>query len=115
MHGRHDSAIAHYALVATQGLLADLCQCCKRELICICCKYSLFHPCLITPFCHTLQCRLPGAGGTWMVVEGGMGVVTQQLATAAMHAGAQIHTASPVHKIEVQDGQATGGQCIADS
>jgi hypothetical protein len=29
-----------------------------------------------------LQCRLPNSGGTWMVVEGGMGVVTQQLATA---------------------------------
>lgn len=44
-----------------------------------------------------------------MVVEGGMGVVTQRLATAAMQAGAKIHTASPVQKIEVQDGRATGG------
>lgn len=43
-----------------------------------------------------------------MVVEGGMGVVTQGLATAAMQAGAAIHTASPVQQIEVQDGQATG-------
>jgi hypothetical protein len=24
------------------------------------------------------MCRLPGSGGTWMVVEGGMGSVTQQ-------------------------------------
>ena len=43
-----------------------------------------------------------------MVVEGGMGVVTQQLATKAMTAGAAIHTATPVKRIEVQDGRATG-------
>jgi hypothetical protein len=55
-----------------------------------------------------LQCRLPGSGGTWMVVEGGMGVVTQQLAARAMAAGAAIHTASPVKRVEVQGGQATG-------
>lgn len=55
-----------------------------------------------------LQCRLPGSDGTWMVVEGGMGVVTQQLATKAMAAGARIHTAAPVKRVEVQGGQATG-------
>ena len=43
-----------------------------------------------------------------MVVEGGMGVVTQRLATAAMKAGAAIHTARPVQRVEVQDGRATG-------
>jgi hypothetical protein len=37
-----------------------------------------------------------------------MGVVTQRLAAAAMAAGASIHTACPVARIEVQDGQATG-------
>jgi hypothetical protein len=26
-----------------------------------------------------LQCRLPNSGGTWMVVEGSMGVVTQHI------------------------------------
>lgn len=54
------------------------------------------------------MCRLPGSGGTWMVVEGGMGVVTQRLAAAAMQAGARIHTGAPVSSIEVQDGCATG-------
>lgn len=29
------------------------------------------------------QCRLPGAEGTWMVVRGGMGTVTSQLAQAS--------------------------------
>lgn len=38
------------------------------------------------------MCRLPGSDGTWMVCEGGMGVVTQRLAAAAMRAGATIHT-----------------------
>lgn len=48
-----------------------------------------------------------------MVVEGGMGVVTQQLATMAMAAGARIHTASPVRRIEVESGggAATGLSC----
>lgn len=55
-----------------------------------------------------LQCRLPGSDGTWMVVEGGMGTVTQRLASAAMEAGAQIHTAAPVTQIEVQGGVAKG-------
>lgn len=54
------------------------------------------------------MCRLPGSGGTWMVVEGGMGVVTQQLATQALAAGAAIHTAAPVKRVEVQRGTATG-------
>jgi phytoene dehydrogenase-like protein len=43
-----------------------------------------------------------------MVVEGGMGVVTQQLAAAARQAGAHIHTGAAVQSIEVQDGRATG-------
>src|SRR5690606_8990332 len=32
------------------------------------------------------MCRLPGADGTWMMVQGGMGTVTQQLAEAAQKA-----------------------------
>jgi phytoene dehydrogenase-like protein len=47
-----------------------------------------------------------------MVVEGGMGVVTQQLATQALAAGAAIHTAAPVKRVEVQGGTATGG-CVS--
>lgn len=45
-----------------------------------------------------------------MVVEGGMGVVTQQLAAAARQAGAHVHTGAAVQSIEVQDGRATGVQ-----
>ncbi len=46
------------------------------------------------------MCRLPGSGGTWMVVEGGMGTVTRQLLGAAREAGALLLTASPVVAIE---------------
>ena len=35
------------------------------------------------------MCRLPGAGGTWMVVRGGMGTVTSRLASLAAAAGAR--------------------------
>lgn len=54
------------------------------------------------------MCRLEGAAGTWMVVAGGMGTVTQRLATAAMQAGAKIHTGRPVDRILLEDGAAAG-------
>src|SRR5207245_7130422 len=38
------------------------------------------------------MCRLPGSDGTWMIVRGGMGTVTQTLAGAARQAGAMIET-----------------------
>ena len=37
-------------------------------------------------------CRLPSSDGTWMVVKGGMGTVTQQLGLAAQAAGVKIET-----------------------
>ncbi len=37
-------------------------------------------------FIHNM-CRLPGADGTWMIVKGGMGSVTQVLAAAAKKVG----------------------------
>lgn len=43
-----------------------------------------------------------------MVVEGGMGTVTQTLAAAAMAAGATIHTSSPVAAIKTSGGAASG-------
>lgn len=54
------------------------------------------------------MCRLPGSGGTWMVVEGGMGRVTSELARLATEAGATILAESPVEHITVRNGQATG-------
>ena len=57
-----------------------------------------------------MQCRLPGADGTWMVVEGGMGTVTQRLADAAQKAGAVIKTNSQVDRILIDDNIARGVQ-----
>ncbi|MEP6696104.1 MAG: NAD(P)/FAD-dependent oxidoreductase [Pseudonocardiales bacterium] len=54
------------------------------------------------------MCRLPGSGGTWMAVRGGMGTVTQALAAAASAAGATIRCACPVASITVSDGAAAG-------
>jgi phytoene dehydrogenase-like protein len=54
------------------------------------------------------MCRLPGAGGTWMVVRGGMGTVTQSLAAKALEAGAVIRTQVAVDRILV-DGRCAAG------
>ncbi len=54
------------------------------------------------------MCRLPGSGGTWMIVEGGMGTVTQGLAKLAREAGATIRTGAKVAKILTQGGAVRG-------
>jgi phytoene dehydrogenase-like protein len=59
------------------------------------------------------MCRLPGAGGTWMIVRGGMGTVSGRLADAARAAGAQIVTEAPAERITftgpVADGVVVAG------
>lgn len=52
--------------------------------------------------------RLPGSGGTWMIVRGGMGTVTAALADAARRAGARIRTGEPVRMIETTGAEVTG-------
>jgi len=54
------------------------------------------------------MCRLPGSDGTWMIVKGGMGMVTKILADAAQKSGAEIITGKKVNSIDVQDGATTG-------
>jgi phytoene dehydrogenase-like protein len=54
------------------------------------------------------MCRLPGADGTWMIAQGGMGTVSRTFADAARRAGAQIHVGSPVSAVTVANGAATG-------
>jgi len=54
------------------------------------------------------MCRLPGSDGTWMIVKGGMGTVTQRLASAAREAGARIETGRGVDAITSERGVATG-------
>jgi phytoene dehydrogenase-like protein len=54
------------------------------------------------------MCRLPGADGTWMIVQGGMGTVTQRLAAAARAAGARIETGRAVLSIGTDGGAVRG-------
>ncbi len=48
------------------------------------------------------MCRLPGSDGTWMVVRGGMGTVTQRLARRAIEEGVRIRTGEKVISIETR-------------
>jgi phytoene dehydrogenase-like protein len=50
------------------------------------------------------MCRLPGSDGTWMIVEGGMGTITQRFAAAARAAGATIEVNAKVTSIESEGG-----------
>src|SRR3984893_4603553 len=54
------------------------------------------------------MCRLPGSDGTWMIVQGGMGTVTQRLAAAAREAGARIETGRGVQQISSEKGVVQG-------
>ena len=54
------------------------------------------------------MCRLAGSDGTWMVVRGGMGRVTAELARVAREAGARIETGAPVSRIATASGRVTG-------
>jgi len=59
------------------------------------------------------MCRLPGADGTWMIAEGGMGTVSRTFADAARAAGAKVFTGTPVASVSV-DGGAASGVVLAD-
>jgi phytoene dehydrogenase-like protein len=54
------------------------------------------------------MCRLPGSDGTWMIVRGGMGRVSHELARLATEAGAQIQTKAGVQHIATRSEQVAG-------
>jgi phytoene dehydrogenase-like protein len=54
------------------------------------------------------MCRLPGADGTWMVAEGGMGAVSGAFAEAAGKAGARLAADAEVAELAVSDGVVRG-------
>jgi len=61
--------------------------------------YVLFH--------HVMgECN--GARGVWGYVKGGMGSLSEALASAARAAGAEIRTGSRVAKVQVREGRAAG-------
>jgi phytoene dehydrogenase-like protein len=54
------------------------------------------------------MCRLPGSDGTWMIVKGGMGVVTDEIARVVRSHGGDIETSSRVERIVAQSGVVEG-------
>jgi phytoene dehydrogenase-like protein len=54
------------------------------------------------------MCRLPGADGTWMICEGGMGTVTSKFAEAARANGAIIECNARVEHLIVEGGVTRG-------
>ncbi|HSK26239.1 MAG TPA: NAD(P)/FAD-dependent oxidoreductase [Jiangellales bacterium] len=54
------------------------------------------------------MCRLPGADGTWMIAEGGMGAVSGGFAEAAAAHGARLVTGAEVTGLVVESGTAAG-------
>jgi phytoene dehydrogenase-like protein len=62
---------------------------------------------------HRMSGNNAGPAGTVSIASGGMGAVTEALATAAKNAGAEIRTASIVSKI-LMDGMAVSGVEMAD-
>jgi phytoene dehydrogenase-like protein len=54
------------------------------------------------------MCRLPGASGTWMIVEGGMGVITQQLADAFLEEGGRIEMGAKVAAVDIASNAVAG-------
>ena len=54
------------------------------------------------------MCRLPGSGGTFTLVRGGMGTVTERIGDAARRAGARIETGRRVDGLVVEGGTVKG-------
>jgi phytoene dehydrogenase-like protein len=57
---------------------------------------------------HHCMGGVNGHRGLWGFVRGGMGAVSEAIATAARAAGAEIRTNASVEKIEIRDGRARG-------
>ncbi len=57
---------------------------------------------------HHVMGETHGERGVWSYVEGGMGQLSQAIASAARDAGAVIRTDAPVSAIQVRDGRARG-------
>jgi len=69
---------------------------------------SLRQPGSAIPFFHTTIGELDGERGAWRMVKGGMGALTQAMASFAMSKGAEVRTDAPVEKILVENGKAVG-------
>ncbi|HGG58080.1 MAG TPA: NAD(P)/FAD-dependent oxidoreductase, partial [Nannocystis exedens] len=54
------------------------------------------------------MCRLPGAKGTWMIVEGGMGTISERFAAEARRLGVSIECDAGVEQVIVEGGTSRG-------
>jgi phytoene dehydrogenase-like protein len=71
---------------------------------------SLDQPGSAIPFFHMAIGELDGELGAWRIVKGGMGGITQAMASFAQSTGVEIRTDAPVQKIRVEAGRAIGVQ-----
>ncbi len=69
---------------------------------------SLGQPGSAIPFFHMAIGELDGELGAWRLVKGGMGAITQAMASFARLTGVEIRTDAPVEKIRVENGRAVG-------
>jgi phytoene dehydrogenase-like protein len=69
---------------------------------------SLDQPGSAIPFFHMAIGELDGELGAWGLVKGGMGGITQAMASFARSKGVEIRTDSPVEKIRVEHGRSIG-------
>ena len=71
---------------------------------------SLRQPGSAIPFFHMAVGEMDGEQGAWGLVRGGMGGLTQAMASFALSQGVEIRTEASVKKILVEKGRAVGGQ-----
>ena len=69
---------------------------------------SLKQPGSAIPFFHMAIGELEGEQGAWRMVKGGMGGITQAMASFAQSKGVEIRTKAGVEKILIEDGRAIG-------
>jgi phytoene dehydrogenase-like protein len=66
------------------------------------------HPGTAYVLFHHVMGECNGVRGVWGYVRGGMGMISESIASAAKAAGAEIRVNSPVARVMVKDGRATG-------
>ncbi|MCF8068091.1 MAG: NAD(P)/FAD-dependent oxidoreductase [Desulfobacterales bacterium] len=69
---------------------------------------SLKQPSSAIPFFHMAVGELDGELGAWRLVKGGMGSITQAMASFARSKGVEIITDAPVKEIMIENGRASG-------
>jgi len=69
---------------------------------------SFYHPGSAIPFFHHALGEFDGEEGGWGLSKGGMGQITQAMASFARSKGVEIRTEAVVDKIVVENGRATG-------